>query len=255
MANGKKSGIIVMVLAVAAIVLFVSIMQMNKTKVAELNQKLMDKDIRITNLNKELEIKSEEVKALKEHVDSLKDKDDLLKADIQSYIKTTHPKVPTVVAHEIAINVVDYGRKYNVSPELIVGIIKVESAFNPMAVGPKTKYGHARGLMQVMPEWAKKFELKNEYELHEIHIAIESGIKVFKIHLEEGKGDISTGLYYYVNHDKAYVGNVYAAMGKFVAYRSTINNNDHLNVETDIDRNGDSKQLPVDPKTEPEAPL
>ena len=188
--------------------------------------------------------KSSEFDKLKKQIEGIKDKNDLLKRDIQMYIDTTHPKVPVVVAKAIAHNVVDLSRKYKVSPELIVGIIKVESAFNPMIVGPKTKYGHARGLMQVMPEWSKKLGLKSKYEFHNIDVAIESGIKVFLIHLEEGKGDISTGLYYYVNKDRAYVGKVYAAMGKFVAFRSTIDE-DTQNVETDIDNNGDSKELPV----------
>jgi hypothetical protein len=190
--------------------------------------------------------KQNEIDDLKKQIASIRDRDDVLKRDIQLYIKTTHPKVPTIVAKEISIQTVTLGRKYKVSPELIIGIIKVESSFNPMAVGPQTKYGHARGLMQVMPEWVKKLGLKNEYDFHEIDKGIESGIKVFKIHLEEGKGDISTGLYYYVNNDKEYVANVYAAMGKFVAFRSTINSENKLNVETDIDRNGDSKKLPDD---------
>ena len=192
-----------------------------------------------------LTFKTQELEKLKKRLGQIKDKNDLMKRDIQLYIDTTHPKVPDVVAREIANQVVDLSRKYKISPELVVGIIKVESAFNPMAVGPKTKYGHARGLMQVMPEWAKKFDLEGQYEFHNIDVAIESGIKVFLIHLEEGKGDISTGLYYYVNRDKKYVGDVYAAMGKFVAYRSTIDE-DSQNVETDIDLNGDSKKLPQD---------
>ena len=190
-----------------------------------------------------------EVDKAKRVIASIKDKDDLLKRDIELYIDTTHPKVPRVVAKEIAKQIVDISRKHKVSPEVVVGIIKVESAFNPMAVGPKTKYGHARGLMQVMPEWAKKLGLKGQYDFHNIDIGIESGIKVFLIHLEEGKGDISTGLYYYVNKDRKYVANVYAAMGKFVAFRSTIDE-ESQNVKTDIDNNGDSKKLPADDKKE-----
>jgi len=204
----------------------------------------------IGDCNVKINIKSSELSKLKQQIAGIKDKDDLLKRDIQMYIDTTHPKVSSVVGKAIAHNVVDLSRKHKISPELVVGIIKVESAFNPMAVGPKTKYGHARGLMQVMPEWAKKLKvegLKGQYDFHEIDIAIESGIQVFKIHLEEGKGDISTGLYYYVNKDRAYVGKVYAAMGKFVAFRSTIDE-DSQNVETDIDLNGDSKTIPDDKK-------
>lgn len=219
--------------------------QLNQKTTAELKKNANDMFI---NLTDQVGMKQNELHDLQNKILSMRGKDDVLKSDIKLYIKTTHPKVPSVVANEIATHAVDLGRKHQVSPELIIGIIKVESAFNPMAVGPKTKYGHARGLMQVMPEWAPKLGLKNQYEFHEIDKGIESGIKVFKIHLDEGEGDISTGLYYYVNRDKEYVGNVYAAMGKFVAFRSTINNDSALNVETDIDRNGDTKQLPEDKK-------
>jgi len=189
-----------------------------------------------------LDSKNKEVEKAKKAIAGIKDKNDLLKRDIELYIDTTHPKVPNVVGKEIAKQIVDLARKHKVSPELIVGIIKIESAFNPMAVGPKTKYGHARGLMQVMPEWSKKLGLKSQYDFHNIDVGIESGIKVFLIHLEEGKGDISTGLYYYVNKDKSYVGKVYAAMGKFVAFRNTIDE-ETQNVETEIELNGDSKPM------------
>jgi len=216
---------------------------------SETNKLIESSSLQTTRVAKTLSEKDEiirqkvnELDNLKKKIAGIKDKSDLLKRDIEFYIDTTHPKVPRVVAKSIAINVVDLSRKYKVSPELIIGIIKVESAFNPMIVGPKTKYGHARGLMQVMPEWSKKLGLKSKYEFHNVDIGIESGIKVFLIHLEEGKGDISTGLYYYVNKDKAYVGKVYAAMGKFVAFRSTIDENTQ-NVETDINNNGESDPL------------
>ncbi len=200
-------------------------------------------------INKQLDDKNAEIETLKFTLTTIKDQDDLLKRDIKLYIKTTHPKISSIVADEIAKQIVKKSRQYKIAPELVLGIIKIESSFNPAAVGPKTKYGHARGLMQVMPEWAPKLDLKSQYDFHEIDIAIESGIKVFLIHLEEGKGDISTGLYYYVNRDKTYVGHVYEAIGKFVAFRSTINA-EELNVETDIDRNGDSKKLPENKKGE-----
>lgn len=201
---------------------------------------------------KGLEEKNQEIENLKQEIETIKDADDVLRRDIRLYVKTVHPKVPNVVAEAIAKNVVEKSRKHKISPEIVLGIIKVESTFNPMAVGPKTKYGHARGLMQVMPEWAPKFNLKDKYELHNIDTNIECGIKVFQIHLEEGEGDISTGLYYYVNKDKAYVGKVYEAIGRFIAFRSTINT-EELNVETDIDRNGESKQLPEGESNEPKS--
>jgi len=180
---------------------------------------LANEKIRVAEMAAELE-------KMKDRIAGIKDKDDLLKRDIEFYIRNTYTKVPRVVAKTIAENVVEQAKKENVSAELVVGIIEVESVFNPMAIGPKTKYGNARGLMQVMPEWAKKFNLENVHDLHYINTNITCGIKVFKIHLEEGKGKISEGLYFYVNKDRSYVDKVYRAMGKFVSFRSTVDDDE-----------------------------
>jgi hypothetical protein len=189
-------------------------------------------------------VKSELTKS-KARIEGIKGQDDLLTRDIELYVRGRYRKVPKVVAQRIASIVVDLSKKEEMSPELIVGIIQVESQFNPMAVGPKTKYGNARGLMQVMPEWAKKFNLSSVYDLHDVDINIISGIKIFKIHLEEAKGSISKGLWLYVNKDKAYVDKVYNAMGRFVSFRSTIDDNEE-NEETEVEE----KKVEVKPTEE-----
>lgn len=165
---------------------------------------------------------SSELEAVKRRVENIKTLDDLLERDIKLYIKTHYKKVPTSVAKSIAFHIIKFGKQYKISPVLLVGIMQVESGFNPMITGPKTKYGNARGLMQVMPEWVKKLGLKSVYNLYDIDVNIESGCKVFNIHLKEGKGSISKGLYLYVNKNKQYVVNVFTSMGKFVAFRSTV---------------------------------
>jgi len=237
-----RKGVEIIVLVIMLIVV-IALATLNKNKNDYIMKSNIERMTVRTEMVEDIMKKDAEIEVLRTSLLTVEDQDALLKQDMELYIKTTHPKVSKIVAHEIAKQIVIKSRQHGIAPELVLGIIKVESSFNPAAVGPKTKYGHARGLMQVMPEWVKKLGLKNQYDFHEIDIAIESGIKVFLIHLEEGKGDISTGLYYYVNKDKAYVGHVYAAMGKFVAFRSTINA-EKMNVETDIDRNGDSKKLP-----------
>jgi len=245
--NAWKSVTIGLVVVIGMLFIFGYIFHKNEIKISE---ELRNDAEKITiDLNKQLNTKNEQIKIgitnyekLKKQFEGIKVVDDLLKRDIELYILTTHPRVPNVVAKEISLNVVQLSKKYKVSPELILGIIKVESSFNPMAVGPKTKYGHARGLMQIMPEWVKKLELENQYDFHDIDVGIESGIKVFLIHLEEAKGDVSKGLYYYVNKDKKYSGKVYEAIGKFVTFRSTIDEDDQ-NVSSDIETNGDSKEL------------
>ena len=171
---------------------------------------------------------------MKERMAGIKNADDLLKRDMFMYIDKKFQIIPRTVALDIAEQVLTMSKKHEVSPELVMGIIQVESAFNPMAISKK----NARGLMQVMPEWAPKFGLKKVSDLHDIDTGIESGIKVLKIHIEDdAKGNITKGLYYYVGKSDSYAGKVYEAMGKFVAFRSTIDDED-----VDISLNGDNKK-------------
>jgi hypothetical protein len=223
--------ILILIVCILGLLLTNYVVKVRKLNEERINQEktIIDQNEEIKNfIHKNYELKqklnqaNEELNSLKEDISGIKDKDDLLKRDIKLYIKRKHPKVSNVVASSIAENIIIISKKYKVSPELILGIIRVESAFDPMAVGPKTKYGHARGLMQVMPDWGKKFKLKSKYDMHNINTGIECGVKVFLIHLTQAKGDISGALFLYVNQDKSYVGKVYAAMGKFVAFRSTI---------------------------------
>jgi len=139
-----------------------------------------------------------------------------LRENICSYIKIRYTRIPKEVAASIADNVIIFSDKHEMLPQLLVGMIEIESQFNPMAISKKD----ARGLMQVMPEWVPKLKINNVNDLHDVDIGIEAGIKVFKIHLNEAKGNISKGLYLYVGKNLEYVDNVYSAVGRFVTYQS-----------------------------------
>lgn len=186
----------------------------------------------------------QELEKLKKRIENIKSLDDLLERDIKLYIKNNYKKVPRSVAEHIAANAMKFGKKYNISPILLVGIIQVESGFNPMITGPKTKYGFARGLMQVMPEWVKKMGLDSTFDLYDIDVNIETGCKVWLIHLEEENGNISKGLFKYVNGDKKYASDVYNAMGKFVAFRSTVDDGKEQELSS-----GDDEKPPTDEET------
>ncbi len=202
---------------------------------------ITEKDKIIQALIKESNEFSAELWAVKQRVENIKTLDDLLERDIKLYIKTKYKKVPKSVAKSIAYHIINYGKQYKISPVLLVGIMQVESGFNPMITGPKTKHGYARGLMQVMPEWVKKLGLKSVYDLYNIDMNIESGCKVFNIHLKEGKGNIAEGLYLYVNKNKQYVIDVFTSMGKFIAFRSTVEiGKDEANSEP---INGNQKEM------------
>jgi soluble lytic murein transglycosylase-like protein len=63
-------------------------------------------------------------------------------------------------ASRFAEIIAEAGRKWNVRPELLRAVIAVESSFNPLAV---SKRG-ARGLMQLMPETARRFAAGNLFD-------------------------------------------------------------------------------------------
>jgi len=64
-------------------------------------------------------------------------------------------------------------QKYNVDPDLIHSIIRAESNYNSQAVSPKG----AVGLMQLMPDTAKDYGVKDRYDPYE---NIEGGVKFLK---------------------------------------------------------------------------
>lgn len=55
-----------------------------------------------------------------------------------------------------------------IAPDLVKKVIATESSFNPKAIGPMTKYGTAKGLMQLLDstgkEWHDKLGLPGEYD-------------------------------------------------------------------------------------------
>lgn len=138
------------------------------------------------------------------------------KAVIEEYIQQRNRHTPKRVAEEIAKCVLQVSSEKKIAAPLILGIMEVESEFNPYA---KSKAG-ARGLMQVMPEWVGKLptHIETQYDLHDIGTGINAGVDVFKIHLDENDGDVTKGLYHYVNKDSAYASKVYQAIGRYLAY-------------------------------------
>lgn len=69
---------------------------------------------------------------------------------VSGYIKEANPKLSYEERTEMADAIVEWSEKYGMPLGLIVAVCHVESNFNAKAIGPKTKYGQARGAMQVM---------------------------------------------------------------------------------------------------------
>ena len=199
-----------------------------KKQIVEITDKYAKSDIAVKTM-------VDELNSLNKRLKDIKNGDDLLKRDIFLYIDTKFSRVPDSVSKEIADEILQISKEENISPELIMGIMQVESSFNPLAISNKG----ARGLMQVMPAWAKKFELEKVSDLHNIDTNIECGVRVLKIHIDESKGSLTKGLYHYVGKSDSYAGKVYQAMGQFIAFRSNVpdDNEDSSDNEAETEAN------------------
>ena len=71
-----------------------------------------------------------------------------------------------------------------IDPKLVMAVILVESGFNPQAVSPR----NAQGLMQLIPETAQRFQVRNAFDPEE---NIRGGIAYLKWLLSYFKGDVA----------------------------------------------------------------
>jgi soluble lytic murein transglycosylase-like protein len=81
----------------------------------------------------------------------------------------------------------EFSKKYQVDFALIKAIIRAESGFNPFAISRKG----ARGLMQLMPETAVRWNVSNVFNPRE---NIEGGVRYFKYLLSLFNNDLRLSL-------------------------------------------------------------
>jgi hypothetical protein len=141
------------------------------------------------------------------------------KEKITSYIKTYYKRVSLPVAELIAKHAVVISEEFLIPTGLVMGIMEVESGFDPSQVSN----AKARGLMQVRwSVWKKylteKTTLKNEFDLHEIDDGIHAGVLVLRYYIDKNNGNLSDALYDYVGKSKGYAEKVYKSMGRFMLY-------------------------------------
>jgi soluble lytic murein transglycosylase-like protein len=86
--------------------------------------------------------------------------------------------------------------EYAVDSQLALAVISVESAFNPAAVSPK----NARGLMQLIPETAERFGVK---QVHNPTENIKGGLAYLRWLLAFFQGDVSLVLAAYNAGERA----------------------------------------------------
>jgi soluble lytic murein transglycosylase-like protein len=70
----------------------------------------------------------------------------------------------------------DVAIRHSINPHLVAALIHVESAFNPRAVSPKG----ACGLMQLLPETARRFGLTRKKDLYDPKKNLEAGVRYLK---------------------------------------------------------------------------
>jgi hypothetical protein len=140
--------------------------------------------------------------------------------DMKDYIQARYSKVPQELAELIAKTTHDKCIEHGADFATVVGIMEVESAFNPFAVS----HADARGLMQVLPKvWMEPLGISDKTDFHDISVGIDSGIRVYLQYLQEQKGDIKRALNQYngCSLDKGpYAPQIFEAIGRFTAYRN-----------------------------------
>jgi soluble lytic murein transglycosylase-like protein len=109
--------------------------------------------------------------------------------DVMSQRLSQHVTQPAL-RHEM-LNTVDYeSRRAGLEPALVLGVIAVESRFYPNA----TSRVGARGLMQVMPFWAKSIGDGNAQRLYHMRVNVRFGCVILRLYLDRENGDLVRAL-------------------------------------------------------------
>ena len=103
-------------------------------------------------------------------------------------MQSPKPKWPTLIGKGKYSQIIDLtATKAGVDPYLVKAVVQVESSFNPNATSNKG----AMGLMQLMPQTAKRFGVKDPYKPED---NIKGGVKYLKLLLDRYDGNIGLTL-------------------------------------------------------------
>jgi len=140
---------------------------------------------------------------------------------ISRFVNKINNRAPIIVADKIAHSTINQCKEHDIPTELVIGIMFVESFYNPYAVGPPvgTRRRRARGLGQILDEKCGVEHIMKD-KLHNIDYNIELIIKIIKSKLLATDGDLDKALYYYVGKDKEYAAKVFKTLGEFRYFRS-----------------------------------
>lgn len=100
------------------------------------------------------------------------------------------PKIPDARFRLQLLKEVHYeARRAGLPPELVLAVIEVESNFNPYAISS----AGARGLMQVMPFWLKRFGRPGD-SLFRVRTNLRYGCTILKYYLDKEGGNLFQAL-------------------------------------------------------------
>lgn len=106
-------------------------------------------------------------------------------------------------------------RTYGFEPNLVLGIVQVESAFNPKAISHRGAYG----LMQVnLQVWEEELAIDRKY-IFDVEYNIDLGLQILKRYYDESGGNLKRALHLYNNgykyNNMAYTDRVDSAVLSF----------------------------------------
>jgi soluble lytic murein transglycosylase-like protein len=102
-------------------------------------------------------------------------------------VGSAHKAAPARLSSEISGLVEQTADRLQIDPQLVHAIIKVESAYDPLAISRKG----AKGLMQLIPETAQRFGVANPFDPKE---NIQGGVSYLKYLLDLFGGDLPRSL-------------------------------------------------------------
>ena len=124
-------------------------------------------------------------------------------------------RMPNPVVREAFLRTVWYeAHRAGLEPELVLGLIQVESGFKKYAISPVG----AMGLMQVMPFWTKQIGNGDKLALFRMQVNLRYGCVILRHYLNEEHGDLfmALGRYNGSRSQAAYPDAVFGARREWV---------------------------------------
>lgn len=101
--------------------------------------------------------------------------------------RVLRPLMTPALRARLQAPLVELAREYQLDPGLVLAVMRAESGFNPLALSPK----NAQGLMQLIPETAERFAVRNAFDPVE---NLRGGMRYLRWLLSYFEGDVRLAL-------------------------------------------------------------